>query len=111
MVEQEKKQIDSLSGCFVRLLWMMLGNAALAFIAIFILHSKPEGLLFKDIAFLNIVAVIILARYLDIKYLHGQTADGIPATMAHFRKYAAIAVPIYLGVLLMAHLLRHFFAG
>jgi hypothetical protein len=111
MVDQEKKQIDSLSGCFVRLLWMLLGNAALALLAIFIFNSSQEGILLKNIAFFIIVAVIILARYLDIKYMHGQTAGGIPATSVHFKRYAFIAVPVYVVGLVLAHLLRFIFNG
>jgi hypothetical protein len=109
-MEDKKNQLDSLTGCFVRLLWMFLGNAAMALMAISIAQGSPEKLLLKDAVFFILAGLSVLARYLDVRYLHGQTSDGMPATPAHFRKYAAVVVPVYFSVLLMAHLLRFVFA-
>jgi hypothetical protein len=103
---EEKNQINSFSGCFVRVIWMALGNLFVALTAISIMQGGRENIFLKDAVFLSLVAVTVLARYLDVKYLHGQTAEGEPATMAHFKKYAAMIIPIYFVLLLIAHIVR-----
>jgi len=35
---------------------------------------------------------LILTRYVDIRYLKGETADNKPATLKHWRRYSVILV-------------------
>jgi len=37
-----------------------------------------------------IALALILARYVDIKFLKGETADNKPATLKHWRRYSVI---------------------
>jgi hypothetical protein len=43
-----------------------------------------------DAIFWLIALVLILARYMDIRYLKGETADNEPATLKHWRRYSVI---------------------
>jgi len=80
------------SGCLsiaVRLTWIF-GASLLIFGAIYILRDDSSGL--ADIVYWLIALGLVLARYVDIKYLKGQTSDNKPATLGHWRRYAAILV-------------------
>ncbi len=35
---------------------------------------------------------LILARYVDIRYLKGETTDNKPATLKHWRRYSVIVL-------------------
>jgi len=37
-----------------------------------------------------VALALILARYIDIRYLKGETADNKPATLKHWRRYSVI---------------------
>lgn len=84
---------ENASGCFVRLVWMLLGNIVLAISAISI--AKHSSLLSAaDAVFWGTVVVLIWVRHIDVARLHGQTAAGQPATMAHWRRYAILLVSL-----------------
>jgi len=81
---------ESSSGCLsiiFRLTWIF-GASLLAFGAIFIIQGNAPGL--ADIIFWLIALGLILARYVDIRYLKGETADNKPATLKHWRRYSVI---------------------
>lgn len=81
---------ESSSGCLsilVRLTWIF-GASLLVFGAIFIIHGNAPGL--ADIIFWLVALALILARYFDIRYLKGETADNKPATLKHWRRYSVI---------------------
>jgi hypothetical protein len=81
---------ESSSGCLsivVRLTWIF-GVSLLVFGAIFIMQGKAPGL--ADIIYWLIALGLILARYVDIKYLKGETSDNQPATLKHWRRYSVI---------------------
>jgi hypothetical protein len=50
----------------------------------------------------------ILARYLDIAYFHGETANGTPATMRDWRRYVVLLVLASLVIWITAHSLTYF---
>ena len=62
------------------------------------MQGNAPGL--ADMIFWLIAFALILARYVDIKYLKGETADNKPATLKHWRRYSVIlliaAVLLYL---------------
>jgi uncharacterized membrane protein len=81
---------ESSSGCLsiiVRLTWIF-GVSLLVFSAIFIAKGKAAGL--ADIIFWLIALGLILARYVDIRYLKGETSDNQPATLKHWRRYSVM---------------------
>jgi len=79
-----------LSALFARLFWMLLGNFALLICAAKIFMDRNVSIRASDIVFWCVVLVMIVVRFLDIKYLEGQTATGAPATIKHWQKYAFI---------------------
>lgn len=81
---------ESSSGCLsivVRLTWIF-GVSLLVFGAIFIIQRNAPGL--PDTFFWLVALGLILARYVDIRYLKGETADNKPATLKHWRRYSLI---------------------
>jgi hypothetical protein len=89
----------------LRLYWMLFGNGALIILGV-ALYSKSSlpHLIFY---WLNVV-LMILARYLDIHYFKGQTADLEPATPADWSLYwkiiLGISTFVWLGIEL-AHMI------
>ncbi|HYF51382.1 MAG TPA: hypothetical protein VEJ63_18350 [Planctomycetota bacterium] len=86
--------LSSPYGCFVRVYWLILGNALIAFSALFI-FMKREGILSPvNLVFWSGVIAVIIFRLIDIQYFAGTTSKGEPANMAVFRKYAMTVVVI-----------------
>lgn len=77
------------TGCapaLARLTWMLGGNVALFLLAFSIMKRRAFSVL--DGLFWATVAGLILVRYLDVAKLQGKTADGEPASMRHWLRYA-----------------------
>lgn len=74
------------AGCLARMFWMIGGLVVLIFISLAIFRNSAFSI--YDIAFAVIVMAMILVRLLDIRYLRGETADGQPATIRDWRRYA-----------------------
>jgi hypothetical protein len=90
--QQVPTKPGSSSGCLsivVRLTWIF-GVSLLVFSAIFIIQGNTPGL--ADIIFWLIALGLILARYVDIRYLKGETSDNQPATLRHWRRYSVIVL-------------------
>jgi hypothetical protein len=94
---------SSLVALFLRVVWMVLGPATLFVLAGLI--TQRTGYSSMDVVFAAAVALVILARYLDIAAFEGETADGQPATMARFRGYSAKLLMAAAGAWLIAHML------
>ena len=94
----------SASGCLIRLCWMIFGNMALFFGAIYIWHNKSSFFSLVDVVFWSIVLLLIVIRYLDIRKLKGLTMKGDePATMAHWWRYAGVLILVSLLLWGAAH--------
>ena len=93
--------VTSIPGCFIRLFWMFGGIIILAFLSISIF--KHRSLSIFDLGFWLVVAGLVLLRFVDIRYLHGQTAEGKPATMDDWRRYSLWLMAIALGGWLILH--------
>ncbi len=85
-----------------RLYWMMGGNAALGFLLAFIAKSRPAFSSF-DLAYWAVFASLIAVRYVDVTRLGGSTAEGTPATRAHWRRYSAVLSAICVAAWAAAH--------
>jgi hypothetical protein len=94
---------DSGIGCFARFFWIAAGNAALAFLLIFIAQQKGLALSWHDAAYWMIVTALLAARLADIRWFDGRTTEGEPATMALWRKWALLVVVICLALWAIAH--------
>jgi hypothetical protein len=95
---QPPAESESGHGCLpalARLIWIF-GSILLVFAAVFIARNK--GGLVADLSPFAMGLVIILVRYIDIRYLKGETMDNKPATLRDWRRYA-LTVLIAAGIL------------
>ena len=85
---------DSPLGLFLRLYWMLGGNAILAIAAAYPLsHTETPVLLTLTVCCLISISMIA-ARYVDIRACDGQTVDGDLADFGHWKRYAMILLPV-----------------
>lgn len=95
------------AGCLLRMFWMLAGNGAL-FLSIILIAFKHAPLpSYLDAIVATTVILMSAARRLDIARFAGQTIDGEPATMAHWRTYTMILF----GTTVLAWTLAHFISG
>jgi len=89
---------DTGASVIIRLGWM-LGGTLTMLIAGFSIASAPRWTLgLQDAVFWLGVLLAVVLRYWDIRSFRGQTANGDPATMAHFARYfAALSVIALFG--------------
>jgi hypothetical protein len=66
---------------------MAAGNVALFMLLILIARNKALSLSVCDLGLWGLAAAMAAVRYLDITRLGGQTTEGEPATLAHWRRY------------------------
>ena len=87
---------DSVLGLFLRLYWIMLGNGVLVVTAALpVAYPRlPAAPLLG--AYALVVVSLIAARYFDVRFCGGQTVDGTPADLGHWKRYVAILLPIAL---------------
>lgn len=83
---------NSGSGCLLRLYWMFGGNIILFFLAILIADKRFPFPSLPDLAYWIIVLTLFAVRYVDIRYMQGETAEGKTASMKDFRSYVLILV-------------------
>ena len=92
------------TGCLpvvVRLFWLIAGNVALSFLALSIAQQRAFSV--RDLAYWVTVAVLIVARYFDITRLGGETKDGEPATLSHWRRYVVVLLVASGALWVLAH--------
>jgi hypothetical protein len=78
----------SIVGLFLRTWWMLIGNGVL-FVVLALMASERSELPSRlDAVFAALVTSLVIARFADIRYFQGATAEGVRATMEHFRRYA-----------------------
>ncbi len=106
----EDHKYDPPAGCFLRVFWMIIGNAILLACAYGILQHRSSLLSKADALYWAIVGSLLAARYVDIQYLYGSTTDGDPATIAHWRRYAVFLVLVATGLWLLVHAVAYFSA-
>ena len=90
--DQSTTEYTSGAGCFLRLYWTLLGNAALAITFGILFHRHPKFPSLTDAACLFLVLSLVCARYIDIQYYKGETGDGKPATISVWKKYSLLIV-------------------
>ena len=90
----DAKATDSVLGLFLRLYWMLGGNAILAIAATYpFFHTETPLSLSLTVCCLISVSMIA-ARYIDIRDCGGQTVDGDLANLGHWKRYALILLPV-----------------
>jgi hypothetical protein len=112
MAERDPQTLDRQStaaGVLARLFWMLFGNAILAFSIVFILHNQGGFLHTADAVFWITVALLVLVRYLDIRFCNGLTAAGAPASKRHWVKYVVILLIASTSAWILAHAANYLF--
>ncbi|OGV66422.1 MAG: hypothetical protein A3K19_27790 [Lentisphaerae bacterium RIFOXYB12_FULL_65_16] len=79
---------DSFVGLFLRMFWMIAAYPLLFFLATGIYRKGPWAFSALDIAYVLVVALLLAARFVDIRSYRGLTSEGEPATMAHWRRFS-----------------------
>ena len=97
----------SIIGVLSRLFWMMAGPATLLLLAYTLAENEKGWFAPSSIAFLVVLAVVVIARWLD-----PQTSDGEPTTPAHLRRFTVSTVGIGLVAWAVVNLLgNHWLAS
>ena len=87
-----------MSSILIRLFWMAFGGAALIGLGLAIWTRSSDTLLSWSLLYWLDVGLIVIARYVDIRYHEGLTVNLEPATFAHWRRHTAILVPVALAL-------------
>jgi len=88
----------------VRLFWLIFGNFVLILCAIRMLFGEAgAGLSVIDAVYWVTVALLVVARYVDVTRLGGATSDGKPSTLADFRVYTAKLVASTVAAWVVLH--------
>lgn len=102
-MDNQQQSYQSGSGCLVRSLWTIVGHAVLLILALYIFEKHARCFSIYDGLYLLSIALIILSRFIDIRFLKGETAYGKPASMVHLQRHILVIVPVYLLFLILAH--------
>jgi hypothetical protein len=94
-------------GLLLRLYWLFLGNVLLLFLLVFIIEKRPGLPSLFDAAYFAALISLITVRYVDIRFLKGETGEGKPATMADWRTHALIVGPVGAGAWLLVRFIVH----
>ena len=94
---------NTFSGCLARFVWMAVGNAALVLLVVMIAQRGTMSFTVLDLVFWLVPVIVIATRYLDVSRLGGQTVDGDPATLGHWRRHAIGLALISVALWLAAH--------
>ncbi len=97
-IPQAPVEPESGRGCLpaaVRLIWIF-GGIALIYCALYI--AQRESAVLTELLMPFMALALVLFRFLDIRYLKGETLDNKPATLKHWRRYVLI-VSVVAGTL------------
>ena len=92
------------TGCLLRIFWMG-GGLILLLTAVVISGHKRVFFSIADLIFWGVVLLMIVARYIDVAYLAGETAMGNPATMQHWFRFVWLLLAFSLAVWAVAHVM------
>ena len=95
---------DRAEGCLLRLFWTVAGNLALFALILSIINHNGFSLL--DSGYWVVVVALAVSRYIEITRFAGQTLDGRPATVAHFRRYGIRLLIVATGLWILVHALQ-----
>ncbi len=99
-MEAQGPKAENLSGCLLRVFWMVIGNLGLFFSAYFIAAGPAGGQLrfsWLDAVYGGTVLALLLVRYVDVRCCNGTTVTGAPATTATFGRYALVLLGVSLA--------------
>jgi hypothetical protein len=89
---------------------MAFGSLGVYLCAIKLVLEYPQNLVLLTASVLLLGALMIGARYADIRFFRGETCDGDRATMTHFRAYtrrvAVMVAAVYFGSIILGLVFR-----
>jgi len=92
-------QSEGKVGCLpalARLYWLAGGNVVLIFCAIYIVLRKA-GFTVYLLYVLSVISLIVI-RFIDIKFFKGETMNGEPTSLGHWRRYT-LGLLVFAGAL------------
>jgi hypothetical protein len=98
----------SLGDILTRIFWMLLGPLLLAMFAHLIITLGNGWFTGADFGFLAVLAGMMLARWLEFRGGHPQTADGQPATPGHLRRFLLGVAVIGFTLWVIANILANY---
>jgi hypothetical protein len=97
-----------LPALFLHIYWIFFTHIVAIMAAILIMSNHLQSRVSPNIAFFLVPLSAMIARYLDIRFYKGQTAEGASATMGHWRKYSVRVVAahaaLWVGVQIITRL-------
>ncbi|GAB6165312.1 hypothetical protein JCM19992_13120 [Thermostilla marina] len=96
---------QSAGGCLVRLYWMVVGYLIAVICGVSIINHHGSFSV-VDVVYWAAVAGIIVARYVDVVKFQGTRTDGKPATLADWKRHAAINVAVAIVGWAVIHFVR-----
>jgi hypothetical protein len=72
-----------------RMTWLAFGPAGIIFVGATVWKQPPWTYSIFDGVFWGIAALVVIARFLDVRFFRGRTTDDQPATMRHWWLYSA----------------------
>ena len=108
MIDHTESKFESIIGLILRIYWMMAGGfiSLLAAVVAAVNHSETSRL--PTIIFWSNSLGLVIARYLDIRYFNGLTADGESATLKDWKRYSLWVVAASIAVWLAAQFVGNF---
>lgn len=88
-----------------RITWFFLGPAMLLLLSVRIVESGSGWATIYDAMFFVMLALIVFARWFELRSGQGQDESGQPTTLAAFRPYVSRVVPIGVAVWGVANIL------
>lgn len=104
--EKKAGEITSLSVLGARLTWAALGPLVLLVMAGAVFSKAHSWFSALDVAYGVVVALMILARWVEQRSGSATTLTGEPATSRHFARYVAVLLPLAIVVWVVAHLFQ-----
>ncbi len=107
--ETRVREISSGTVLLGRVMWMMIGPAALLGIIYAITANGSGWFRTADAAYGAVVALMIWGRWIEQRSGAATTASGEAATAQHFRRYVRTLLPLAVGVWVAANVVgKHF---
>lgn len=71
-----------------RMTWLAFGPAGLIFSAAAVSKDPPGRYSVTDVLFWGITVLVVLTRFLDIRFFRGRTTDDKPASLSDWWQYS-----------------------
>lgn len=97
------------SAALGRIVWMMLGPLLLIVAGFAIVSSDDGWTAFSDIAYLVILAAMLVGRWLEFRGGQPERADGAPATASDLTRYLLLAPLVGIAGWILANLVGNGF--